>query len=143
MLKRILGFSVTRFAAVTALLALFAGCNRAETSTYGHVDIVPSGLRSAACDTPVSGQLQLDGLLVNEAIRVSAEELCHHWVVRKELPSGLYTVSWQASADAPRHEVREAGIVNVFPEQTTTLRLLRLEPEAELSSQALLETATQ
>jgi hypothetical protein len=141
MLKRVLSFSLPRFAVLLGpLLAASAGCDGAQTSLYGHVDIVPSGVRAAACEAHPTGHLQLDGLHGADVVSVSAGELCHHWFVRKELPAGLYTVSWQPGDDGGNGrasgEVRDAGIVNVFPEQTTTVRLLELTPDRELLSQA-------
>ena len=141
MLKRVLSLSFSRSVAFLGLLLLaFAGCNRAETSLYGSVDVVPGGVRAAACEAPLTGHLQLDGMQVADVVTISADELCHHWVVRKELPAGLYTVSWQPGDDRDDDrvswEVRGAGIVNVFPERTTTVRVLKLEPDPELLSQA-------
>jgi hypothetical protein len=144
MLERVLGFSLARFAlVVSVLLAALAGCNRAETSIYGYVDVVPSGLRESACGEPIPGHLQLDGMQVADVVTVSADELCHNWIVRKEVPAGLYTVSWQASdddtANGARWEAHGAGIVNVFPEQTTTVRVLRVETDPELLTRAMPE----
>jgi hypothetical protein len=137
MLERVLSFSLPRFGVFLGpLLAALAGCNRAEISPQGYIDVVPSGVRAAACEAPPAGHLQLDGLQVADVVTVSADELCHQWVVRKELPAGLYTVSWQPGDEGASWEVRDAGIVNVFPEQTTTLRVLKLTPDPELLSQA-------
>jgi hypothetical protein len=141
MLERVLRFSLPRFAVILGpLLAASAGCNGAETSLYGSIHVVPSGVRAAACDAPQTGHLQLDGLQVADVVTVSADELCHQWVVRKELPAGLYTVSWQPGDEGGNEgaswEVRDAGIVNVFPEQTTTLRVSKLTPDPELLSEA-------
>jgi hypothetical protein len=141
MLERVLSFSLPRFAVFLGpLLAVSAGCNGAETSLYGSVDVVPSGVRAAACEAPPKGHLQLDGLHGADVVRVFADELCHQWVVRKELPAGLYTVSWQSGDDGGNErasgEVRDAGIVNIFPGQTATVRLLKLGPDRELLSQA-------
>jgi len=150
MLERIVGFSLSRFVLVTALLlGALIGCNQTETGSHGHVDVIPSGLHESACETPILGHLRFDGLLVADVAMIPADELCHNWIVRKELPAGLYTVSWQADSEADEAaandspvslEVRDAGIVNVFPDRTTTVRVLRVEPEADLPSQALLVT---
>jgi hypothetical protein len=144
MFERVSGLSLSRFGVFLGLsLAALAGCNRAETSLYGHVDVVPSGVRAAACEAPQTGHLQLDGMQVADVVTISADELCHHWVVRKELPAGLYTVSWQPSGEGDSGgaswEVRDAGIVNVFPEQTTTVRVLKLGPDPELLSEASID----
>lgn len=141
MLERINGFSLSRFtAAAGVLLATLAGCDRSEPSLYGFVDVVPSGVRQTACEAAPSGELRLDGMQAGDVVTISADELCHSWIVRKELPAGLYTASWQASGDAgnahgvlgARWEARDPVIVNVFPEQTTTLRVYRGEPDPEL-----------
>jgi hypothetical protein len=144
MLERIVSFSLPRFAAfLGSLLAASAGCNQAETRLYGYVDVVPSGVRAAACEAPQTGHLQLDGLQATDVVRVSTGELCHQWVVRKELPAGLYTVSWQpgdaGGNERASWEVRDAGIVNVFPEQTTTVRVSKLTPDPEPSWQGMPE----
>jgi hypothetical protein len=141
MLERVLSLSLPRFAVFLGpLLTVSVGCNSAETSLYGYVDVVPSGVRAAACEVPPTGHLQLDGLQGADVARVFAHEICHQWVVRKELPAGLYTVSWQPGDDGRNEratgQVRDAVIVNVFPEQATTVRLLPLTPERELLSQA-------
>lgn len=141
MLERVPSLSLSRVVAFVGLsLAAVAGCNRAETSLYGYVDVVPSGVRAAACEAPQTGHLQLDGMHVADVVTISADELCHHWVVRKELPAGLYTVSWRSRDDGDSAgaswEVRDAGIVNVFPEQATTVRVLKHEPDPELWSRA-------
>jgi hypothetical protein len=137
MLERVDGFSFSR-PVVVSLLGALVGCGSAETSIYGSVEVVPSAVRGTACERPAAGHLRLDGMRVADVLTISAHELCHSWVVRKELPAGLYTVSWQpdGDADSARWAVREAGIVNVFPEQTTTLRMLALDPHPELLSQA-------
>jgi hypothetical protein len=139
MLERVLSHSLSRSVVFMGLsLAAISGCNRAETSLYGYVDVVPSGVRAAACEAPQTGHLQLDGMQVADVVTISADELCHHWVVRKELPAGLYTVSWQPrdDGDTASWEVRDAGIVNVFPGQATTVRVLKHEPDPELWSRA-------
>lgn len=141
MLERVFSVTLARFAVFLGLsLAGLAGCNRAETSLYGYIDVVPGGVCAAACEALPTGQLRLDGLQVADVVTISADELCHHWVVRKELPAGLYTVSWQPSddgdTDGARWQVRDAGIVNVFPGQTAILRVSKLEPDPELLSQA-------
>jgi hypothetical protein len=141
MLERVLSFSLPRFGVFLGpLLAALAGCNRAEISPQGYIDVVPSGVRAAACEAPPAGHLQLDGLQGADVVRVFADELCHQWVVRKELPAGLYTVSWQLGDDGGNErasgQVRDAGIVNIFPGQTATVRLLELSPDRELLSEA-------
>jgi hypothetical protein len=137
MLERVLGHSRSRFVVFSLLLAALAGCNRAETGSYGSVEVVPSAMRAAACEGRAAGHLRLDGMQVADVVTISAHELCHSWVVRKELPAGLYTVSWQADdSERASWEVVDAGIVNVFPERTARLRMLAVEPDPELLSQA-------
>jgi hypothetical protein len=139
MSERVLSHSLSRFVVSLGFaLSALAGCSRAETSLYGHVEIAPGGVRAAACEAPPTGHLRFDGMQVADVLTVSAEELCHHWVVRKEVPAGLYTVSWQPSddSDGASWQVRDAGIVNVFPDQTTTVRVSKVEPDSELLSQA-------
>lgn len=147
MLERVLALSFSRIAAVSLLaLAAIAGCKQAETSIYGYVEVVPSAVRAAACAAPSTGHLRFDGMLVADVATISVDELCHHWVVWKELPAGLYTVSWQPDEDDAGRmswRVRDAGIVNVFPEQTTTLRVLKVEPEPDLLSQASSDDAAE
>jgi hypothetical protein len=139
MSERVLSHSLSRFIVSLGLsLSAHAGCSRAEPGLYGHIDVVPSGMRAAACEAPQTGHLRLDGMQVADVLTISAEELCHHWVVRKEVPAGLYTVTWQPSddGDSASWQVRDAGIVNVFPDRTTTVRVSKVEPDSELLSQA-------
>jgi hypothetical protein len=148
MSKRVLSLSLSRFVVSPGLLlAALAGCSTAESRLHGYVDVVPSGVRAAGCEAPLTGQLQLQGMQAGDVATVSADELCHRWVVRKELPAGLYTVSWQPSddgdSDGASWEVRDAGIVNVFPEQATTVRVLKLEPDPTLLSQASPEASAE
>lgn len=153
MSERVLSHSLSRFIVSLGLsLSALAGCSRAEPGLYGHIDFVPggavpSGMRAAACEAPQTGHLRLDGMQVADVLTISAEELCHHWVVRKEVPAGLYTVTWQPSDDSDSGsasaswQVRDAGIVNVFPDRTTTVRVSKVEPDSELLSQASLEAS--
>jgi len=143
MSQRAFGLKLSRFVAFPALLlAALAGCHGAETSLYGYIDVVPGGVPSAACEAPLSGHLRLDGMQVADELSISADELCHQWVVRKELPAGLYTVSWQGSDTVEATwGSRQPVIVNVFPQQTTILRVLTVEPDPEPLSQAWPEDA--
>jgi hypothetical protein len=140
MLKQLFGISLSRVAiAATALVFVLAACNRAEVGPSGYVEVFPNHSEDAACDAAVPGQLQLDGVVDDNILLVSGEELCKSRVVTRELPAGLYSVSWQPSADDADSEhwaLRGASIVSVFPGQVTRLRLRQIASDRPLLSRA-------
>jgi hypothetical protein len=138
MLKQLLGIPLSRLAtAATALMFVLAACNRADVGPSGYLEVFPNRSEEAACDAAVPGQLQLDGVVDDNMLFVSGEELCKGRVVTRELPAGLYSVSWQANVDDAEGEhwaLRGPSIVNVFPGQVTRLRLRQIASDRPLLS---------
>jgi hypothetical protein len=140
MSKQLPGLSRSRLAtAATALVFVLAACNRADVGPSGYLEVFPNRSEEAPCDAAVPGQLQLDGVVDDNILLVSGEELCKSRFVTRELPAGLYSVSWQPSSDDAEGEhwaLRGPSIVSVFPGQVTRLRLRQIASDRPLLSRA-------
>lgn len=140
MLKQLVGNSLSRLAtAATVLTFVLAACNRADAGSSGYLEVLPNHSDEAQCDAAVPGQLQLDGVVGNDVVLISSEELCKSRVVSHELPAGLYSVSWRPSSDdaeGERWTLRGPSMVSVFPGQVTRLRLRQIASERPLLSRA-------
>src|SRR5688500_16685844 len=100
MLKQLLRIPLSRLAtAATAVVFVLVACNRANVGPSGYLEVFPNRSEEALCDAAVPGQLQLDGVVDDNILLVSGEELCKSRFVTRELPAGLYSVSWQPSSD--------------------------------------------
>lgn len=135
---QILRSSFFRPAAI-ALVALAAwACNTSETSPRGELVIVPRGPDDECVTVP--GRLQLDGINQAGAASVSGVELCGNPFVRRELPAGLYSASWQPDGEQDGSSevwvLRAPAVINVLPGQTTTVRVRHIANDAQLLSQA-------
>jgi hypothetical protein len=140
MLQRVIGFSHFPRALATALLVALGACNPIETGDTGQLEILPSRSAEAPCDAAVPGQLQLAALADESVIWVSGDELCKSAVLHRDLPAGLYSVSWQPSTGGIGRESDEAwalrgpSTVNVFPGQVTRLLIRQATSERVLAS---------
>jgi hypothetical protein len=136
-LKQLIGIALSRHRAAAALSVLLLACNGVETTTSGYVDVLPNH-SEGACDDVVPGFLRLDG--GEQGVRiVSGDELCRFPSVRRELPAGLYAVSWQPSDDADQDEHWVLGgpaVVSVFAGQITRLRVRQIADDRELLSRS-------
>ncbi len=101
-----------------SLLSALGACSARSEAVPGHVEVLVSGV----CDGARDGQLRLEG--VTSAV-VTGGELCQGSIVR-ELPPGLYSLSWQDSA----HERAAAAsawqgptLLSVVAGRTTRLRV--------------------
>jgi hypothetical protein len=129
-------------AALTLLVAALAlGCNQTESRASGHVDVVSSPATAAWCpdaDRPLSGNLELVGLRNEGVTSVSGEELWRGSPTRRELPAGLYAVSWTPSPSLEESEggawmLRSPVLVNVFSGQVTIVSVRTPGPACSLS----------
>jgi hypothetical protein len=144
MLKQLFGFSLSRhvrsWQAASALLVIVAACNPTETRSSGYLEVFPRRSEDAACDVVVPGHLQLDGVVASNVASITGEELCKSQIVRRELPAGLYSVSWQPNADAETDDDAEhwalggASVVSIFADQVTRLRVRQLSPDRAVAS---------
>jgi hypothetical protein len=139
MLKQFVGIPLSRLApAAAAVVFVLAACN-ADVGPSGYLEILPNGSEETVCDAAVPGQLQLDGLVDDHLLTVSGEELCKGRAVTRELPAGLYGVSWQPNIDEAAGEhwvLRGPSVVSVFPGQVTRLRLRQIASVRPLLSRA-------
>jgi hypothetical protein len=138
MLVQILQSSTFRSAAVVLVALAASACNVSETPPRGELIVVPRG-PDDECVT-VSGRLQLDGINQAGSTSVSGVELCGNPFVRRELPAGLYSASWQPDSEhgsfpGEAWALRAPAIINVLPGQTTTLRVRQIDDDAQLLSQ--------
>jgi hypothetical protein len=138
MLKQLLGFSLSRYARAIVLLVTLGACNAGETGFAGYLEVLPRS-QNEVCDAVAPGHLRLDGVVDAAGTVVSGEELCKGGVIRRELPAGLYSVSWQpntgddASESGERWALRGPTVVSVFPGQVTRLRVQQVTPDDELA----------
>jgi hypothetical protein len=139
MLKQLVGFSRSWPALTVTLPFVVAACNPAETVSSGYVEVLPARSEDITCDAAVPGHLQLDGVIDARASVVSSEELCKSTFVRRELPAGLYSVTWRSEtraddeASAEQWTLRGPSLVSVFPGQVTRLRVRHEIPDRMLA----------
>ena len=139
MLVQILRSSFFRPAAIFLVAVAASACNAIETPSAGELVVVPRGPDDECVTVP--GRLRLDGMQAGSAT-VSGVELCGNPVVRRELPAGLYSASWQpesdpdAAAASDVWELRDPAIINVLPGQITILRVRQIDSDAQLLSRA-------
>ncbi len=139
MLVHILRYSFFRPAAILLVAVAASACNAIETPSTGELVVVPRGPDDECVTVP--GRLQLNGMQAGSAT-VSGVELCGFPVVRRELPAGLYSASWQPdserddSARGDVWELRDPALINVVPGQITILRVRQINPDAQLLSRA-------
>jgi hypothetical protein len=140
MVKQLVRIPLSHLAmAAAALVFVVVACNRANVGPSGYLEVFPYRSDEAVCDAAVPGQLQLDGVVDDNMLLVSGEELCKSRFVTRELPAGLYSVSWQSSVDdaeGERWALRGPSIVSVFPGQVTRLRLRQIASDRALLSRA-------
>ncbi|MEO8179087.1 MAG: hypothetical protein ABI895_09665 [Deltaproteobacteria bacterium] len=110
---------------VLAALSL-AACADSAVARAGYVEVVGALGRGVACDG--AGDLRLEGLDAPALVLVSGGELCAGVPLRRELPPGLYALSWQNAQEvAPDHRepslLRGPAVVSLFPGQLTRLRV--------------------
>jgi hypothetical protein len=124
-------------------LAVLGACERPVAAPVGYVEVMGAPPRGAACDVVLPGDLRLEGVEASESLLVSVAELCAGAPLRRELPPGLYTLSWQSAAQrdglAPREPspLRGPTVVSLFPGQLT-----RLHVQVEAPRAAEVSTAT-
>jgi hypothetical protein len=103
MLRRVDSAPWSRFLAplvVLGVLGVLGACSAPLEHSVGHVEVLAAG----ACDDALGGQLRLEG---TATAVIALDQLCQGLVVR-ELPAGLYRLSWQGSAD-------EDGVAGTAP----------------------------
>jgi hypothetical protein len=116
-----------------ALLVLGA-CARTPVALPSELEITAVPSQGATC--AVAGELQLEGIDAPAQLRVSGAELCSATAVRRELPPGLYRLSWRSAAQSEAlglpapSPLRGPAMLSVLPGRATRLRL-QLEPTAE------------
>lgn len=131
MLRRVDCASWSRFLAPAVMLGLLGACSAPLERALGSVEVLVPG----ACDGASAGQLRLEG---TSTVVVPGRELCLGSVVR-ELPAGLYRLSWQGSADdgmaatAPA-QPQSPALLSVLAGRST---LLRVTLETAAASPAL------
>jgi hypothetical protein len=131
--------SALRPAAVVFVAVAASACNSRETAFQGELVVVPRGPDDECVTVP--GRLQLDGINQAGSTSVSGLELCGNPFVRRELPAGLYSASWQPDSEQDGSQpgeawaLRDPAIINVLPGQTTTLRVRQIDGDAQLLSQ--------
>jgi hypothetical protein len=140
MLKQLVRIPLSRLAtAATALVFVLVACSRVDVGPSGYLEVFPNRFEEAPCDAAVPGQLQLEGVGDDNMLLVSGEQLCKSRFVTRELPAGLYSVSWQPSiddAEGERWVLRGPSIVSVFSGQVTRLRLRQIASDRPLLSRA-------
>jgi hypothetical protein len=140
MLKQFVGFSRYRHVLTAALLGALAACDPAGNVSSGYVQILPARSEDIACDARVPGHLQLDGLVDARVTVVSSEELCQGTFVWRELPAGLYSVTWQPDSSTDREEsaeqwtLRGPSVMSILPRQVTRLRVRQETPDHALAA---------
>lgn len=120
MLRGIDCASVSRALTCAATLSLLGACSARGEATQGHVEVLVSGV----CDGVLDGQLRLEG--VTTAV-VPGAELCQGSLIR-ELPAGLYSLTWQGSAPdgattAPASAWQGPTLLGVLAGRTTRLQM--------------------
>jgi len=118
------------------LLPVLAACSEQDVVRAGAFELSTSS--GAACDAAPPGELRLEGLDAPAHVLVSDAELCAGMLLRRELPPGLYALSWQSAAhDGPREPelLRGPAVVSLFSGQVTRLRVeLQALPGVMVSS---------
>jgi hypothetical protein len=125
MLDLIRCFRLPRRLAALALLWLGA-CETRPTTPVAYFELLgaPAG---TACDIAPPGGLQLQGLDAPFRAHVSGAELCTRAPIRRELPPGLYSLSWQSPAQPAELDtasvLRGPSVVSLFADQVTFVRV--------------------
>ncbi len=131
----VLSRSCLRVLAAAALsAACTAGCNRTEAPASGRLDLVTRGnaedLLGCIDDAgPWSGDLAIRRSDGQVTFSISAEELFLGRVLGRELPAGMYWVSWIPNAAAllrapdEGYVLRYPTLVSVFSGQVTTVNV--------------------
>jgi hypothetical protein len=113
-------------------LSVLGACNEHAVAPAGYLELVGAPSRGPPCDAgggDAVGDLKLEGIDAPALLLVSGAEICDGALVRRELPPGLYSVSWQSAAhdDAlARHQpgmLRGPAVVSLFSGQVTRLRV--------------------
>lgn len=117
-------------ALVTAASLVVGACAQAPPAPLGQLEVVGATAGSGAC--PAAGELRLQGLAGSALLVVSGAALCAGSPQRRELPSGLYSLTWQAALDgapepAGASPLQGPAVVSLLPGQLTRLRV-QLEP---------------
>jgi hypothetical protein len=117
-----------------AMLGLVAvslsACQHAPSPASGHLDIAFRAASEASCPEgsyPAWGSFDIRSLASGASMSLPGDELSVETVVRRELPAGLYGVSWSGlpvveSVDETSM-LRGPALVNVFAGRVTTLRV--------------------
>jgi len=115
-----------RSLAALALLWLSACGARPATAAYFELMGAPD---QTACDVAPPGELRLQGLDAPARAQVSGAELCAGAPIQRELPPGLYTLSWQRLEQADALDTGEASplrgssVVSLFAGQITRVHV--------------------
>lgn len=125
--------------AIFTLLWLNA-CETQPASPPAQLELI-AGSDRAACASAPPGDLSLQGLDAPVRVQVSGAELCAGAPIQRELPPGLYTLSWRGSAQPAALDATEdsrlsgPSVVSLFAGQLTLLRVqVELEPPSLCSS---------
>lgn len=112
----------------TIALIWLCACQTHSVARAAYLELVGAPA-ATACNGAPPGKLRLQGLDASARALVSGVELCAGTPVRRELPPGLYTLSWQAALPRAELEASEASplhgptIVSLFSGQITLVRV--------------------
>jgi hypothetical protein len=104
---------------------------------HGHIELGIDSAEAACLDGSLSGSLLLTSMKDGAETVLSAQTLCAS-TIRRELPAGLYHVSWWSAPDddtSPRWLVRDHVVLGVLPGDVTRVgvRTRPIEPALSLN----------
>lgn len=123
---------------VVVALSWLSACATHRSTQAAQLELIGAP-QPTACDSAPPGDLHLRGLDAPVRVQVSGAELCAGLTIQRELPPGLYTLSWQGSAQPAALDVSEDSllrgptVVSLFAGQSTVLRV-QLAPATSASS---------
>lgn len=138
--------SSIRSQAVNGLIALAMGLGMSIVACQvdggiprrGHIELGIDNSEASCLDGSLdAGSLVLTSLQDGAETSLSAQTLCES-TIRRELPAGLYFVSWYGAPDddtSARWSVRDRSVLGVLPGDVTrvSVRVLPQEPALSLN----------
>jgi hypothetical protein len=101
----------------------------------GHIELGIDSAEASCLDGSLSGSLLLTSMKDGSETALSAQTLCTS-TIRRELPAGLYHVSWWSAPDddtSPRWLVRDHVVLGVLPGDVTRVSVHTRPMEPALS----------